>query len=164
VHGIFDPGRAAVTLKIRGGAHTDRDGDLASCTMVTFGPAAAPAVTRFGKELHHPDYDYVPLAPRFAAALQENRWVGLKLVSFATPGAPGKVTYQLYVDDEPFDGRGGAKNGFRLFSEYVDVEGRSTGHYSKLVDWGGFQTTLRTDGIESLDFARLSVREIEPPR
>ena len=50
-----------------------------------------------------------------------------------------------------------------LLSEYVDVEGLRTGAYSKLVDWGGWQTTVRTDGIHDLDFALLSVREIMPP-
>jgi hypothetical protein len=45
----------------------------------------------------------------------------------------------------------------------VDVEGVRTGQYSKLADWGGWQTTVRTDGIHDLDFALLSVREIMPP-
>jgi hypothetical protein len=164
VHGIFDPSRAAVSLKVRGGAHTSQDGDLASCTMVTFAPARSPGVSRFGKELHHPDYDYVPLPLRFGASLEENRWVGLKLVTYAVPDTPGQVRYELYVDDDPFDARGRPTNRFRRLSEYVDVEGRSTGYYSKLVDWGGFQTTLRVDGVDSLDFAVLSVREIKPPR
>jgi len=164
VHGLFDASRGAVTLKVRGGAHTGHDGDLASCTMVTFAPAASPGVSRFGKELHHPDYDYVPLALRFATSLEENRWVGLKLVTFATPDARGQVKYELYVDNAPFDGDGRPANRFRLLSDYVDEEGRSTGRYTKLVDWGGWQTTLRTDGIESLDVAVLSAREIQPPR
>jgi hypothetical protein len=163
VFGIIDPDRAAVSLKIRGGAHTNRDGDLASCTMFTFAPRDSRGVTRFGKELHHPDYDYVPLTPRFPVALTEGRWFGLKLVSYAALGVPRSVVNQLYVDDAPFDAQGRPANRFRLFSEYVDVEGADTGKYSKLVDWGGWQTTLRTDGITRLDFAILSVREIEPP-
>lgn len=39
---------------------------------------AGKRVTRFGKELRHPEYDYVPLEPRFSASLEEGRWVGLK--------------------------------------------------------------------------------------
>jgi hypothetical protein len=163
VHGIFDPRRAAVTLKIRGGRHSKEDGDLASCTMITFSPKIAPAVTRFGKELTHPEYDYVMLKPNFDAALEEGRWVGLKLVSYSPGSESGRVVNRLYVDDDPFDSHGRPANHFRLFSEYVDVEGQSTGRYSKLVDWGGWQTTLRTDGIEELDFAILSAREIVPP-
>jgi hypothetical protein len=163
VHGIFDVRRAAVTLKIRGGKHSKDDGDLASCTMMTFSPAGSPAVTRFGKELTHPEYDYVKLEPSFAASLEEGRWVGLKLVSYAPAGDSSHVINRLYVDDAPFDAAGRPANHFRLFSEYVDVEGRSTGQYTKLADWGGWQTTLRTDGVSELDFAIISVREIVAP-
>jgi hypothetical protein len=163
VHEIFDPVRAAVSLKIRGGAHTPRDGDLASCTMLTFAPRDSRGVTRFGKELHHPDYDYVALTPRLPIALEEQRWYGLKLISYAALGVPRSVVNRLYVDDRPFDAQGRPRNDWRLFSEYVDVEGENTGKYSKLVDWGGWQTTLRTDGVTGLDIAILSVREIEPP-
>jgi hypothetical protein len=160
-HGIFDLRRAAVTLKIRGGKHAQDDGNLASCTMMTFSPSGSLAVTRFGKELVHPEYDYVKLEPRFGASLVENRWVGLKLVSYAS--GPARITNQLYVDDDPFDGQGRPRNHFRLLSEFVDVEGQRTGRYTKLADWGGWQTTLRTDGLAELDFAILSVREIVPP-
>lgn len=160
--GVFDLRRAAISLKIRGGLHTARDGDLASCTMLTFAPAGS-RVTRFGKELHHPDYDYVALEPLLPAALEDGRWVGLKLVSYLTAGTPRSVMNQLFVDSTPFDGDGRPSNHWQLFSEYLDEEGKSTGHYSKLVDWGGFQTTLRADGIEELDIAILSVREIAPP-
>jgi hypothetical protein len=163
VHGIFDLRRAAVTLKIRGGRHTQADPDLASCTMITFAPHASPAASRFGKELSHPIYDYVRLEPLFPASLEEDRWVGLKLVSYAVRSDARRVVNRLYVDDAPFDDRGRPANHFRLFSEYIDVEGRSTGHYSKLADWGGWQTTLRTDGISELDFAIISVREIIAP-
>jgi hypothetical protein len=45
---------------------------------------------------------------------------------------------------------------------YTDVEGQSTGRYSKLVNWGGWQTTVRTDGYNDIDFAFPSVREIIP--
>lgn len=158
--GIFDRKRAAVSLKIRGGRHTKDNAELASCTMMTFAPAHAPAVTRFGKELSHPDYDYVKLEPRFDAALAEGAWFGLKLVSYQDPQDRARVVNQLYVDAQPFDAVGRPRNEFRLFSEFVDVEGVSTGHYSKLVDWGGFQNTVRTDGMSQLDFAIVSVREI----
>jgi hypothetical protein len=162
VRGIFDLRRAAVSLKIRGGRHTKDDGDLASCTMMTFAPLGAPAVSRFGKELHHPDYDYVVLEPRFQAALEEGRWVGLKLVSYTDPNYDERVVNQLFVDDAPFDANGRPRNGFRLLSEYADVEGKSTGKYDKLVDWGGWQNTVRVDGVSELDFAIVSVRPIAP--
>jgi len=165
VHDIFDPSRAAVTLKVRGGRHTEADGDLASCVMMTLGPGVKGVVTRFGKELIHPKYDYVTLSPRFPAALADGRWVGLKMVSYAAASEAGQVVNRLYLDTEPWGAGGQPANHWRLFSEYVDVEGKSTGrYYSKLVDWGGFQTTIRTDGVAELDFTLVSVREIQPPR
>jgi hypothetical protein len=162
VHGISDPKRAAISMKIRGGAHTERDPDLASCVMMTFQAATTGATTRFGKELTHPLYDYVRLAPKLPIGLVENRWFGLKVISFAPPGQPARVINRLYVDDDPWDATGHPRNHWRLLSEYVDIEGASTGRYSKLVDWGGWTTTLRTDGIRSLDFAAVSAREVAP--
>ena len=124
VHGITDPRRAAITLKIRGGAHTAKNPDLASCTMMTFQSASTGAVARFGKELTHPIYDYVALTPAFGAALNENRWFGLKLLSYSSPGRPARVVNRLYLDNDPFEpATGRPRNNWKLFSEFVDVEG-----------------------------------------
>ena len=103
VHGITDPKRAAISLKIRGGAHSANNPDLASCTMMTFQSASTGAVTRFGKEFTHPIYDYVTLTPAFDAALNANRWFGLKLLSYSSPGHPARVINRLYLDDDPFE-------------------------------------------------------------
>ena len=74
----------------------------------------------------------------------------------------GSVINRLYVDDEPFEPMTGRlRNNWKLFAEFVDVEGVSTGKYNKLADWGGWQTTLRTDGVSSLDFTLISLREIQ---
>jgi hypothetical protein len=165
VHGVFDPRHTGVTLKLRGGAHSAKDGDLASCIMLDYKLAGGRVVTQFGKELVHPLYDYVKLTPRVAGGgLVEGRWVGLKMVSYTPRGDGTRVVNRLYVDTAPFDAAGRPSNGWRLFSEYTDVAGASTGRYSTLVDWGGWQTTIRADGIESLDFLLLSAREIAPPR
>ena len=161
VRGIFDPKRAAVSPKIRGGQHKREAPALASCTMMTFADRRGPGVARFGKELNHPDYDYVKLPARTLDALEDGRWVGLKLVSFAPPSTTDRVVNRLYVDADPFLADGRPRNGFVLFSEYVDRADLSTGEYTTLVSWGGFQTTLRVDGVHVLDVAILSVREIE---
>lgn len=162
VHGVTQPERAAIALKIRGGAHSEKNPDLASCAMMTYQAATTGAVVRFGKELRHPVYDYVKLTPRFDAALLPDRWVGLKLLSFAVADDTRRVLNRLYVDTTAFtDAK--PSNDWKLFAEYTDIEGLSTGSYSKLVDWGGWQTTLRTDGIASLDFTLISVREIVLP-
>jgi hypothetical protein len=163
VRGIFDPERAGFELKIRGGAHSDDNPPLASCSMMTFATTSAPGVSRFGKELDHPLYDYVNLPPRFATSLTEGRWFGLKLVSYEDPQRSDRVVNQLYVDHDPFAPDGTPNNQFRLLSEYVDRAGVSTGRYDTLVDWRGFLTTLRVDGVDSIDIARLSARAIEVP-
>ncbi|MEP6886999.1 MAG: hypothetical protein ABI945_01630 [Nitrospirales bacterium] len=151
VQGIHDPKRAALSLKIRGGIHTESAADKASCIMLPFQRSSTGAVTRFGKELDHP------------AELVERRWYGFKIVSYDTT-TPKHVMNRLYLDTDPFDHAGRPKNNWRLFSEYEDAETRSTGRYSEVVDWGGWQTTLRSDGIASLDFLLISVREIVPPQ
>ena len=164
VHELLTPKIAQVTLKIRGGGHHEKDPDAGSCTMMTFAPTSSAGVTRFGKELSHPLYDYVTLKPLLDdVALKDNKWVGLKLLSYVDKNDPARVINQLHVDTEPFSDTGKPANRWRLLSEYVDVEGKRTGRYSKLVDWGGWQTTLRMDGYRSIDFAFPSVREITPP-
>jgi hypothetical protein len=163
VHGIFDPEHAAFELKVRGGAHSDDNPPLASCSLMTFATGAAQGVSRFAKELDHPLYDYVNLPLRFSTSLGEGRWYGLKLVSYADPARPDRVINRLYVDDNPFAADGSPTNAFRLLTEYVDRAGVSTGRYDRLVNWRGFLTTLRIDGVDSVDVARLSARAISPP-
>jgi len=160
VHGIFDRERAAFELKVRGGQHTDEAPALASCTMMTFATTDAPGVSRFGKELNHPEYDFVNLPLRYPAELVEDRWYGLKLATFVDPERADRVVYRLYVDDDPFLPDGSPRNSFRLLTEYIDRSGTSTGLYDTLVNWRGVVTTLRVDGVESLDIARLSARAI----
>jgi hypothetical protein len=169
VHELLDPRAAAATLKIRGGAHSANNPDAGSCTMMTFAPLVTSSnkgtrdITRFGKELTHPLYDYVKLTPAVDASLLDNTWVGLKLLSWSDPKDATRVINQLHIDTTPFDAAGKPVNNWRLLSEYIDVEGKSTGRYSKLVNWGGWQTTLRVDGYRSVDFAYPSVREIVAP-
>jgi hypothetical protein len=179
VHELLDPRAAAAVLKIRGGAHSANNPDGGSCTMMTFAPLVASSsqttssskgnrdvtrdITRFGKELTHPLYDYVKLVPAFDASLLDNTWVGLKMLSWSDPKDATRVINQLHIDTTPFDAAGKPANNWRMLSEYIDIEGKSTGRYSKLVNWGGWQTTLRVDGYRSVDFAYPSVREIVAP-
>ena len=163
VHALREPSSAMVTLKIRGGGHHAKTPDDGSCTMMTFGPGGAPGIARFGKELSHPDYDYVKLPTLTDARLGDNAWVGLKLISYTPPGSADRVVNQMYVDTAAFDVAGKPANQWRKLSEYVDIQGKSTGRYATLVNWGGWQTTLRMDGYAALDFALPSVREIIPP-
>jgi hypothetical protein len=163
-HHLLDPAHAGITLKIRGGAHTSSNGDLASCIMFELGTGRddVPPAARFGKELHHPDYDWVTLPSDFNYSLTENQWVGLKMVSYNSPTNASEVVNNFYLDTDPFDASGQPKNEWRLFATYTDIAGKSTGRYSKLVNWGGWETTVRTDGYNEIDFAFPSVREITP--
>ena len=163
VHGIFDPEHAVFELKVRGGRHTEQSPPLASCTLMTFATSAAPGVSRFGKELDHPLYDYVNLPLRFATELTEDRWFGLKLVTFTDAERPDRVINRLYVDANPFMPDGTPRNDFRLLTEYIDRAGVNTGRYDTLVNWRGVITTLRVDGVDSVDIALLSARPITPP-
>jgi hypothetical protein len=130
--------------------------------MMTFASRYAPGVSRFGKELNHPDYDYVKLPLRMHdTSLEQGRWVGLKLVSFQDPDDAAQVINRLYVDDEPFEADGTPHNDFQLLSEYIDSPARSTGQYDLVVSWGGQLSTLRVDGVDALDVAILSVRAIQ---
>jgi len=97
--------------------------------------------------------------------LQDNVWIGLKLVSWNDVHDAQRVIHRLYIDTDPFDAASGKpKNQWRQFSEYVDVAGKSSGKYTQLVNWGGWLTTIRSDGFHDIDFAYPSVREIVPPQ
>ncbi len=163
VRNIIDPERAAFELKIRGGQHTDTDPPLASCSMMTFASSEARGVSRFGKELDHPEYDFVNLPPRVATELVAGRWFGLKLISYLDSVRGDRVINQLFVDVDPLLADGSLRNDYRLLAEYIDRAGVSTGRYDTIVSWKGYLTTLRIDGVETLDVARLSARAIEAP-
>jgi len=163
VHELSDASRAQIALKVRGGAHQEKKPDTASCTMMTFSPASHGSVVRFGKELHHPDYDYVTLTPALPAALETGRWTGLKLISWLDTQNPRQVHYRLYIDTDPFDlSSGKPKNQWQLLAQYTDEEGKDTGHYQTLANWGGWVDTIRIDGYRQIDFALPSLRGIRP--
>jgi hypothetical protein len=158
-HGAVSMKRLQWTLKIRGGEHTNVNPERASCTMMTFGVKNTTRITKFGKELTHPYYDYVSLKPKIPdTELKENVWYGLKLVSYRKNA--WSTHNQLWLDTDPWDANGKPKNNWRLFSEYVDATGKSTGRYNQTADWGGLITMVRTDGWHNVDFALFSVREI----
>jgi hypothetical protein len=163
VQELASPKTAQISMKIRGGGHHANDPDAASCVMMTFAPSIKKVITRFGKELTHPIYDYVNLVNRISTGLVDGRWVGLKLLSWKDPRYADQVTNQLFIDTEGLNEEGKPANQWKMISEYVDVEGKSTGNYTKMVDWSGRQTTLRVDGYRLVDFAYPSLREIAIP-
>lgn len=148
----------SMTWKLRGGKHSSSDASLSSCVgmEVPYG-GEAPSAAR---EFDHPKYDYVNLKPKFGYQLQEGQWLGVKVVSYVVPGGTKNF---LYLDTAPFDTSGRPRNDFRLFTEWEDRDGKSTGRYSTAATWGGWVTTFRVDGWRKVDFAILSAREIVPP-
>jgi hypothetical protein len=154
---------ARISLKIRGGKHSEIDTEASSCVMMNFGPGGVFGTTSFAKELTHPIYDGVKLSPLINTQLTENQWTGLKYVSYTPPNKPEQVINRLYIDTTAFNSDGKPSNQWRLLSEYIDEAGKSTGRYNTLVNWGGWQTTLRMDGYKYLDFVFPSVREVTPP-
>ena len=151
-------GHHSMTWKLRGGRHTKPEVDLASCVGmdVPFGGEAPRAF----RELDHPTYDHLPLEPRFDFQLQEDRWVGVKIVSYLVRGGTRNL---LYLDTDPFDASGAPQNRWRLYTEWRDLDGTSTGTYDRAATWAGWETTFRVDGWDRVDFALPSAREIVPP-
>jgi hypothetical protein len=165
IHNILDAGDYDVSMKIRGGMHTDTgDGNLGSCVLFTFGPedAFSGKPARFGKELLHPRYDYISVDTLVEAGLRENTWTGLKMVSYSPAGQPDHVVNQLYLDSDPFDARGKPQNRWQLLAEYEDIDGVDSGRYSTVANWGGWLTSFRSDQSDNVDFLLPSVREILP--
>jgi hypothetical protein len=154
----FNNTHDSMNWKLRGGRHSSTNAALSSCIgmSVPYG-GDAPTASR---ELDHPKYDTVKLAPKFPYQLQAGKWVGVKAVSYLVPGGTKNL---LYLDTEPFDASGKPRNNFRLYTEWMDKNGQSTGRYTQAAIWGGWTTTFRVDGWRRLDFTQLSAREIVPP-
>ena len=122
----------SMSWKMRGGKHSSSDAALASCTEMSVPYGNKPP--RAAREFDHPKYDYVNLTPKFSYQLQANRWLGVKIVSWLVPG--GSMN-QLYLDTDPFDTAGKPRNNFRLYSEWQDRNGTSTGRYKQAATWAG---------------------------
>ncbi len=148
----------SMSWKLRGGEHTKPETARSSCVGmgVPFGGVAPQAY----RELDHPTYDHLALTPFFDYQLEEGRWLGVKVVSYLVEGGTRNL---LFLDTDPFDASGRPRNQFRLFTEWFDRDGESTGHYDRAATWAGWETTFRVDGWRRVDFAYPSAREIVPP-
>ena len=151
--------KKSMNWKMRGGKHSSSDAALSSC--VEMGVPHGDDQPEAGRELDHPTYDKIPLNPQFSFQLEEGKWVAVKVVSWVVPGG---TQNRMYLDTEPFDAHGKPRNGFRLFTEWMDKDGENTGNYTQAATWAGWRTTFRVDGWKNLDFAHLSAREIVPPQ
>jgi hypothetical protein len=148
----------SMSWKMRGGKHTKPETARSSCVgmAVPFGGVAPQAF----RELDHPTYDHLALTPYFDYQLEEGRWLGVKVVSYLVEGGTRNL---LFLDTDPFDPSGTPRNQFRLFTEWFDRDGESTGHYDRAATWAGWETTFRVDGWRRVDFTYPSAREIVPP-
>lgn len=80
LRGLMDSNKAAISMKVRGGNHSEDKPENASCVMMTFGPSGRNNA-RFGKELNHPNYEYKSARILNPVNLVENKWYGIKMIS-----------------------------------------------------------------------------------
>jgi hypothetical protein len=153
VREIVDP-HEALTMKLRGGAHTDSSPSSAACIglLVRY---SGEGTDIWEKELFHPTtprFDVTKLASH--GDVQE-KWFGVKSVVYNVDGNATGVS-ELYVDNDPFDAAGKPKNNWTKIYRWVDAD-------KTPVIWGGKYETFRFDQAGYVDFKTLSVREIVPP-
>lgn len=153
----------STSIKVRGGVHTGSSDPRSSDFEMDFPTKGGTA--RCARELDHPNYDYVNVDKQYdkTVGIEEGIWYGLQLLSWVN--ADGKsTTNQLYVLRDPFNADGSIKNeNWKLFSEVKDIDGKSTGKYTKAPLWSPFVTTLRIDGWGQVDFCKLAFYGIEKP-
>jgi hypothetical protein len=90
--------------------------------------------------------------------LTAEKWYGLKAVRIVDPS--NKFTdYYLFEDPDPVDANGNLKNNWRLIAQAHDA---GTPGYDNIPStWRSQKDLFRTDGFQSWDFAKMSVREID---
>jgi hypothetical protein len=159
------------SIKIRGGYHHSYAPDQAACIGMAVSHKSTGHTARRAKELTHPIYEYEELSPKFEFFTQENVWFAMKVTSWNNNNnndddddddLKGTVTNRCYIDSEPFLPDGRLRNGYRLYSEWIDHGNGKK--YKEIVNWaGGVPITVRIDGWDSVDLYALSAREIMPP-
>lgn len=147
-----------ISYKIRGGTHTGNHDPRASCVGVMF-PMSRGEDTCWEKELDHPDYEKSGVAD--SPGMDDDQWIGLKVISYNDGGWPAKnVINEMWYDPDPFDSGGKPQNNWKLYFKYIDNDGKDS--YDQVCNWGGWVHTYRIDEIDDLDFALLSIRYINP--
>ena len=153
------------SIKIRGGYHHSYAPDQAACIGMVVSHKSTGHTARRAKELTHPVYEYEELLPRFEFFTQDNVWFAMKVTSWNNNNnshLDGTVTNRCYIDSEPFLPDGRLRNGYRLYSEWIDHGNGKK--YKEIVNWaGGVPITVRIDGWDSVDLYALNAREIIPP-
>jgi hypothetical protein len=148
-------GDDTLSMKVRGGSHTDSSPSSSACIGV-LAQFSGQGSQLWEKELFHPKTPKYGVNKLVEYGSLRDRWVGVKAVVFNVAGNTQAVS-QLWVDSDPFDAAGKPRNGWKRVYEYVDSAGTP-------VTWGGKYETWRIDEAGAVDFKLLSVREIVPPR
>ncbi|MDO8572733.1 MAG: hypothetical protein Q7S11_03120 [bacterium] len=157
----FNKTHTSFSWIIRGGVHGGSHDPRSSCIGMQVPYANLKA--KVFKELDHPDYDFLTINRKFDYAIQENKWLAVKVVSFLEEQQKRTRNF-LYLDTNPYNEDGSPRNDFHLYTEWNDIEGVSTGQYVKAALWAGWETTFRVDGWKSLDIAHFSIREVIPKK
>jgi hypothetical protein len=173
-----------ITMYGRGGKHND-DNEKNMCQgsayklMMTF-----HGVPKMSKEYYHKNGDGYSFSgidfdeskdpqPKLIPSIK-GRWIGIKTCVYNIPN--GNVKLEIWVDESmPQDGSdpsnvwvpvykmidSGQMKGSKDPSFPVNICGAP--NKFQIFTWGGPQVTFRIDNIKSMDFQKLSVREIIPP-
>jgi len=160
--------REAITCKLRGGSHTSGNN---GCEGVCYGvitPYTSANITTLEKEYSHPNYVFYKPAQLFDYGSIIGKWIGVKAIIYDLPN--GDVKIEHYVDIGGLDPRTGAPaNQWKKVDETID-DGKMLGTTkcpcnpvspTEKFSWGGKNVTWRIDEVDSVEFQRLSIREID---
>jgi hypothetical protein len=164
----IDNGEYTVLIRPHGQLHTHesaawklagRDDDSIRSVFEINGADGEHSQPRANWNYAHFPYVHAPVqvAPSFGK-LTADKWYGLKAVRIVDPSK--KFTdYYLFDDPDPVDSNGNLKNNWRLIAHAHDA---GTSEYGNIPStWKSQRDTFRTDGFQSWDFAKMSVREID---
>jgi hypothetical protein len=167
----IDNGEYTVLIRPHGQLHTHesaawklagRDDDSIRSVFEINGADGEHSSPRANWNYAHFPYVHAPVqvASSFGK-LTADKWYGLKAVRIVDPSK--KFTdYYLFDDPNPVDSNGNLNNNWRLIAHAHDA---GTSGYDNIPStWKSQRDTFRSDGFQSWDFAKMSVREIDTSR
>jgi hypothetical protein len=125
------------------------------------------------KELTFPKYEFFQDKQAFSTGSLVGKWVGVKVISthvpipfagLCTSTNPCKAQlYKTYIDQNPIDfTTGKPKNNWKFLFSHLD-DGSESGIYAgHKTTWGMKEFQYRINEAKNIDFAYLSVHDIDP--
>lgn len=160
MNGIHDSGEEC-TIKLHGAYHHGTHDPDASCTILQYPISSSTSATYFARELSHRDYDFIHGDVEFSGGISGGKWYGMKVISKVASDKKS-CEYTIYIDKNPINSDGTLNNNWKAWKlPFDDTTGHDTGFYTKAANWGG-HIEFRIDSVDSMDFALISAREIDP--